>query len=388
MEIVIGIIIGVIALTLLVATHELGHGIVARRNGVVVEEFGIGFPPRAYSKVIKKSILGENVRFSLNWLPLGGFVKLQGEHDAADQPGDYGAATFWQKTKILLAGVTVNWLTAVVLLTGLAWVGLPKMIDNQFYLPSDAVVSNHPVQLGALTPGLPAAKAGLRQGDAINQLAGQTVRSTTDLAHFASQHKGETVPVVYTRGDKQATAMVALRKDNPDRKGYLGAELTKQQDTIRATWSAPIVGVVTTAQLTGVTLQGLGDMVVNLATSLVQRFSSDSATSQQAKQNLSQVGNAVAGPVGIFAIIFPAAGQAGVVHVLLLTAIIALSLAVMNILPIPALDGGRWTVMAIFRLLRKPLSKQMEENIQAAGFLCLLGLIVLVTIADIGKLVH
>ena len=388
MEIVIGIIIGVIALTLLVATHELGHGIVARRNGVVVEEFGIGFPPQAYSKVIKKSILGENVRFSLNWLPLGGFVKLQGEHDAADQPGDYGAATFWQKTKILLAGVTVNWLTAVVLLTGLSWVGLPKMIDNQFYLPSDAVVSNHPVQLGALTPGLPATKAGLRQGDAINQLAGQTVRSTTDLAHFASQHKGETVPVVYTRGDKQATAMVALRKDNPDRKGYLGAELTKQQDTIRATWSAPIVGVVTTAQLTRVTLQGLGDMVVNLATSLVQQFSSDSATSQQAKQNLSQVGNAVAGPVGIFAIIFPAAGQAGVVYVLLLTAIIALSLAVMNILPIPALDGGRWTVMAIFRLLRKPLSKQMEENIQAAGFLCLLGLIVLVTIADIGKLVH
>ena len=388
MEIVIGIIIGVIALTLLVATHELGHGIVARRNGVVVEEFGIGFPPQAYSKVIKKSILGENVRFSLNWLPLGGFVKLQGEHDAADQPGDYGAATFWQKTKILLAGVTVNWLTAVVLLTGLAWVGLPKMIDNQFYLPSDAVVSNHPVQLGILTPGLPAAKAGLRQGDAINQLAGQTVRSTSDLVHFASQHKGETVPVVYTRGDKQATAMVALRKDNPDRKGYLGAELTKQQDTIRATWSAPIVGVVTTAQLTGATLQGLGDMVVNLATSLVRQFSSDSATSQQAKQNLSQVGNAVAGPVGIFAIIFPAAGQAGVVHVLLLTAIIALSLAVMNILPIPALDGGRWTVMAIFRLLRKPLSKQMEENIQAAGFLCLLGLIVLVTIADIGKLVH
>ena len=126
MEIVIGIIIGVIALTLLVATHELGHGIVARRNGVVVEEFGIGFPPQAYSKVIKKSILGENVRFSLNWLPLGGFVKLQGEHDAADQPGDYGAATFWQKTKILLAGVTVNWLTAVVLLTGLAWVGYPR----------------------------------------------------------------------------------------------------------------------------------------------------------------------------------------------------------------------------------------------------------------------
>ena len=108
--VIAGIIIGLIVLVLLVVIHELGHAIAARRNGVVVEEFGIGFPPKAWAKKLKNGVL-----FSINWLPLGGFVKLQGENDAASKKGDYGAATFWQKTKILFAGVVVNWLAAVVL---------------------------------------------------------------------------------------------------------------------------------------------------------------------------------------------------------------------------------------------------------------------------------
>ena len=106
---------GLLILAVLVAVHELGHAIVAHRNGVVVEEYGLGFPPRAWSRKLKNGVL-----FSLNWLPIGGFVKLQGENDAADKKGDYGAATFWQKTKILLAGVFINWLVAALLLTILA----------------------------------------------------------------------------------------------------------------------------------------------------------------------------------------------------------------------------------------------------------------------------
>src|SRR6476659_3066841 len=132
---IVGIILGIIALTFLVVVHELGHAIAARRNGVVVEEFGIGFPPRAWSKKLKNKVL-----FTINWLPLGGFVKLQGEHDAANKKGDYGAASFWVKTKILLAGVIVNWLTAAVLFTILALTGLPQVIPNQFSVNGDTRV--------------------------------------------------------------------------------------------------------------------------------------------------------------------------------------------------------------------------------------------------------
>ncbi len=161
MSLLWGIIIGIIALTILVVLHELGHALVARRHGVKVEEFGVGFPPAAYKKKLKKSFLGKNVVFSVNWLPLGGFVKLQGEHDDDNQPGDYGKATFWQKTQILLAGVAVNWLSAVVLITILAWIGLPQMVANQFTVAGDTNTVNQPVTVASVEAGLPAEKAGL-----------------------------------------------------------------------------------------------------------------------------------------------------------------------------------------------------------------------------------
>src|ERR1035437_8901898 len=122
MELIFGVALGLAVLVFLVVVHELGHAIIARRNGIVVEEFGIGFPPMAWSRKLKNGVL-----FSLNWLPLGGFVKLQGEHDAADKKGDYGATTFWNKTKILFAGVAVNWLAAALILTVLAFIGMPKV---------------------------------------------------------------------------------------------------------------------------------------------------------------------------------------------------------------------------------------------------------------------
>src|SRR5215469_2006749 len=118
MQLIIGIIVGWLILVLLVVVHELGHALIARRNGVVVEEFGIGFPPRIWAKKLKNGI-----DFSINWLPLGGFVKLQGEHDAARKKGDYGASSYKVKTKILLAGVLINWGVAALLLTILAWTG-------------------------------------------------------------------------------------------------------------------------------------------------------------------------------------------------------------------------------------------------------------------------
>lgn len=378
MELAFGIALGLIILVFLVVVHELGHAIVAKRNGVVVEEFGIGFPPRAWAKKLKNGVL-----FSLNWLPLGGFVKLQGEHDAASHKGDYGAATFWQKTKILLAGVVINWITAVVLLTILAITGLPKVIPNQFTIASDSSSVKQAVEITALTSGLPAEKAGLKPGDKVLRFDGQPVPDTQSLIDQTKAAHSKTVEIVYSRDGEESTTNVTLLDDA--NKPVFGAGLG-QRELLKSTWSAPIVGVVTTVQFTGVTLQGLGSLLVNLVSGLVLQLSPDQSTRQTAHDNLQQVSESVAGPVGILGTIFPQAEKAGPTQLLFLTAIISLTLAVMNVLPIPALDGGRWFVMALFKLFKKKLTKEREEKIQTAGFLTLMGLIVLVTIGDVTKL--
>lgn len=385
MELIFGIIAGVIALTLLVALHELGHGLVARRNGVNVEEFGIGFPPKVWGKKVKKSILGKNVEFTLNALPLGGFVRLQGEHDAADQKGDYGAASFWVKTKILLAGVAVNWVTAVILLTLLALVGMPKVLPDQFSVPADTIVTNSPVSLASVTDDSPAAKAGLKKGDEIVRFDGQAVANPATLLEETAANKGKTVEVIYTRDGTEYRTNVTLRADNSNNQGYLGVG-TAQRNTTRATWSAPIVGVALTGQLTVATFDGLGKLLANVGNGISSQLSGDESVREAGGKDLQAAGDSVAGPIGILGVLFPAAQQAGFGTFIFITALISLTLAVMNVLPIPALDGGRWFTMAAFRIFKKPLTKEREESIQAAGFLVLMALIVVVTIVDVTKL--
>lgn len=116
----------------LVVIHEWGHFIMARRGGVEVEEFGIGFPPKA------KTIARKNgTEYTLNWLPLGGFVRLKGEHDSAKSKGSFGAAPLSTKIKIMLAGVVMNLFTAYAMLLLLALIGIPKLVDNQFTVASN-----------------------------------------------------------------------------------------------------------------------------------------------------------------------------------------------------------------------------------------------------------
>ena len=382
MTVILGIIIGILALTLLVVVHELGHAIAARRNGVVVEEFGIGFPPLAWGKKIKKSILGKNVLFSVNWLPLGGFVKLQGEHDAADKKGDYGAASFWVKTKILLAGVFINWLTAAVLITILAITGLPKVIPDQFTVAGDTKTIQQPLQLASISPNYPAEKAGLKNHDKILRFAGQEVKTADDFINLTRKYAGQTVEVIYNRGGVESTAKVTLKKGEGV---VFGAGLSQAVQT-QSTWSAPVVGIGVTAQLTWETLKGLGSLLVNLANGVTSQFSGDENVRKDGGAEIEAAGDSVAGPIGILGVIFPAAQQAGLTQLTMLVAVVSIALAVMNVLPIPALDGGRWFTMAAFRVMRKKLTREREEKIQAAGFMTLMALVVLVTIADVGKI--
>lgn len=374
-----GIIVGLIALVVLVVVHELGHAIVARRNGVVVEEFGVGFPPVAWQKKLRNKIL-----LKLNWLPLGGYVKLQGEYDSANKEGDYGNASYWAKTKILMAGVLVNWIVAVVLLSIVALFGMPKVLPDQFFVASDMSTGDSYVTIAAIESDMPASIAGMEIGDKIVSVDGRNIKDVEEFIDLLKQDQNQSIDIAYIRSGSNIQH-VDVQLGSETEKGIFGAGLGISE-TVKSTWSAPIVGFGTTVQFTVLTFQSLGDMAVNFVTGVVDQVSFDQNTRQEAAEHLSSASENVAGPIGLLGTIFPAAYSGGIVHILFLSGVISLSLAVMNALPIPALDGGRWLLMTVYRLRKKILTKEKEEQTQMIGFYVIMGLTLLVTFIDVAKI--
>lgn len=406
MNIVFGVIIGLVILMLLVVAHEFGHFMMARRNGVKVNEFGIGFPPRMIAWTKKEvEINGEKrlkwiripkeewkdkqdgLVFSLNWLPIGGFCSMDGESAADKRKGTFGASSFWAKTKILFGGVAMNWLVAFVILTILAFTGMPQFLENQFYLGNDAAVVE--VERGVIVKEVlddsPAAKAGFEREDKIIKVGDTEVKTSEEVMDFGKEYAGKEVKYTIKRGDQ--TQELTVKLNGSDEKYSLGVSMaTYGQSLIRSTWSAPIVGAGLTLQLTGETFKSLGDLLWNLVSGVIRQFSFDDAVREEGRNDIGVVGDSVSGPVGIIGVIFPTFASTGVTNLAFLAALISVSLACMNILPIPALDGGRWLLIAIYKLRRKELTKETEEKIVSRAFMMLLGLIVLITILDITKL--
>ena len=414
MSVVFGIIVGLLILMFLVTAHEFGHFIAARKNGVEVEEFGIGFPPRAiaWRKVdgkwrrIKKSewekMPGEGLVLSLNWLPIGGFCQMKGESDADTRRGSFGKASFWRKTKILFAGVAMNWLVAFLVLTVLAWIGMPHLVPNQFQIAEDTqYVVKTPVTIGEVKEGSPAALANLREGDIVRQMrfmgcseadceasGGERVQITTtdDLLAFDAKYAGQKVWMTYERNSDIMTSEIQLNKS--DDEYVLGATIGGVV-YYRSTWSAPVVGFMTTLQLTGETFKGVGELVWNLFSGVARQLNFfDSGARQSGAEAVQKAGDSVSGPVGIIGVLFPNMMSSGINTLLFLTAIISISLACMNVLPIPALDGGRWLLILIFKLRKKKLTKETEEKIVGRAFAALLVVVAIVTVLDIVRLIR
>lgn len=395
MNIVLGIIIGIVILMLLVVAHEFGHFIMARRNGVKVLEFGIGFPPRAKAWIKKggkwhklpKSDWDQkqdSTILSLNWLPIGGFCSMDGESAADTRKGTFGAANFWSKTKILFGGVLMNWLVAFVLLTILAFTGMPQFLNNQFYLSNDANISGEGVTVREVMANSPAEQAGFQTGDQILAVGDTKIMYPTDITAYGQDHAGQEVKYQIKRGNE--TQDLTVKLNSSDANYLLGVSMSFGQTFIRSTWSAPIVGFITTLQLTGETFRGLGVMIWNLVSGIVSQFSTDSVVREAGQSAISAAGDSVSGPIGIIGTIFPAFASSGVSDLAFLAALISVSLACMNVLPIPALDGGRWLLIAIYKLRKKPLSKATEEKIVSRAFMVLLILIALISILDIIRL--
>lgn len=438
MDIFLGVIVGLLVLMFLVTAHEFGHFLAARRNGVNVLEFGIGFPPRAiawikdpktgkwrrlpkkewkkdgmakvvYSNGGKSELTQDGMIFSLNWLPIGGFCQMDGESAADKRKGTFGAANFWSKTKILFAGVTMNWLVAFIIFTILAWTGMPKFLDNQFSLPNDTRINDEPVQVINVAEGSPASEAGFKNDDLIVAVNGEKVAYADDIISYNETHAGEEVTYTIKRLEtvcmnqpdcyqepcpcleegEEWTEREITAKLNPSESEYLlGVSMASSQALSYSTWSAPIVGAGITLQLTGETFKGVGVMLWNLISGIGSQFSPDASVRESGQESISAVGDSVSGPVGIIGVLFPAFTSAGPANLAFLAALISVSLACMNVLPIPALDGGRWLLIAIYKIRKKELTKEVEEKIVSRAFMVLLAMIFIVTILDIIRIAN
>jgi len=364
----------------LVLIHEWGHFIMARRGGVEVEEFGLGFPPRA--KILKKH---NGTIYSLNWLPLGGFVKLKGEHDIDTEPGTFGAAPTKTKVKIMLAGVVMNLLTALVLFTLVALIGMPKILDNQTTIASDTKVISSPENVGVIkinqiVANTPAENAGLSKDDQIISIGGTQIDKVEKVSEATSANAGKSTTVVVSRNGETITKEITLNQTSP----YLGVGPYSAQTGLeirRSTWSAPLVAVGVSRDFTIATLKGLGNALSGLGSAIVGLVTGN----KEARQNGQTEASAqVSGPVGIFAVLYEISKQ-GIGLVLFIIGLISLTLAIMNALPIPALDGGRLFVMLFYRLIKKPLVPEVEERIHGTGFAVLMILFVLITIVDVRR---
>lgn len=437
MNIVLGILIGLFVLTFLVTAHEFGHFIMARRSGVRVKEFGIGFPPRAVAWVRSKPEKGkkkgkwkrikradwdkeqDSLIFSLNFLPIGGFCAMDGESDDETRKGTFGSVSFWKKTKILLGGVMMNWLVAFIILTILAWTGLPEVFSNQFTVKSDEILSADSfVTVGSVKENSPAEKAGFKAEDKLVSVNDIKIYSSSDVINFNSEHAGETVTYIVERSNGQGCVpqctensgnksseeldeclnecstlseeshLVTLEAtlNQKDSEYLLGISMSSPNVSRRYTWSAPIVGLGLTIQTTGETFKGLGQLVVNLVTGVARQVSPDESVREEGKQQIADAGENVSGIVGIVGNYFPNLLSAGPTFIFLFMAIISISLACMNVIPIPALDGGRWLMIFLCRLRHKKLSKEKEQSIVTKSFIVLLILMAIVTVMDIIKL--
>lgn len=348
------IIISIISLLVLVALHELGHFLVAKKFGVKVEEFGIGIPPRIIAKKF-----GETV-YSLNLLPIGAFVKIYGEDKEIKDERSFSEKTILQRALILLGGVVAFWVVAFVLLTVIMGLGFSVAISD------DTPSPNARVMILGVEDGLPAAEAGMLSGDILIELSSDDreveVERVSDVRSFLFDNRGSEVAALVERGDSNEELTIISHEDD----GIMGVFIERTEIRKYPWYEAPFYGALMT-----------GKMTTN-----VVYFLGSSAKRAIFGQPLPP-GVQVAGPVGIVKDFFAGAIERGLVDYLQVMVMVSISLAIFNLIPIPALDGGRLLFLAIEKVKGSPINQKLEQNLIAGSFMMLLGLFLLVTFYDI-----
>jgi regulator of sigma E protease len=334
----------------LVLFHELGHFVTALLIGVKVEEFGFGLPPRAIGKKIR------GIMYSINWLPIGGFVKLAGEDESEsdhvtvkNRKQYFFGRSKKERAAILLAGVFMNVVLAVGITTFLLTQGVQETAGR--------------VQIESVSQGGPAQIAGLKVNDVIAHF-----KTTQDLITYVTHHEGQPVTFTVLRGTQTLSLTLVPRKVYPKDEGPTGIAISDLETHVYPLSQAPIEAVKINGVRAWEMVTGIGMLIGKLF-------------------QLKPVGADVSGPIGI-AVITGQVFKFGWKAVLELMSIISLDLAVLNVLPIPAMDGGRLAFVVLEKFIGKRVKPAFEQSTHQIGMIVLFILIILISINDILRLAH
>lgn len=373
---IITILIFILTILVLVVSHEFGHFIVAKKFGIKVLEFGFGLPPKVFGKKWGETLV------SLNWLPIGGFVKLLGEDEVdkniLDNKRSFSAKPVGQRVAVVVAGVVMNLFLAVILF----WVVLAASGFKQeipLLAPFNFIgvnqVNKDTIVVGDVSPDSPASQAGIKAGDRVAKMDGIPLQSSEELINRTKEKAGQEVSLeLLSPDDQPKTVKVTPRVNPPAGQGALGVSLssltmtTLSYDTLDQKVAA---GVTHSYNMGAYSMVILKDLI---AQSIV---TGDTAPISQS----------VAGPIGITNITNTILQtKAPLVPYLNFVALLSLNLAIVNILPFPALDGGRLAFLLFEGLTRKKIKPEIERWVNNIGMTVLIGLIFLVTFSDIKKL--
>lgn len=357
-------------LGVLILAHEFGHFIVAVKSGIKAEEFGFGFPPRLLGVVQDdttgkrrlffgdKDIRSSHTIYSVNWIPFGGFVRMKGEDEnGLDEPDSFAAKPAGIRIAVLSAGVVMNVILAWALLSFLYASGFPQPVTDE----NRSLAEDVSVQIFSVAPDSPAETMGLRPGDRILSVDGVTVTDLDATKALIDERLGSEITVAVSRGATELSLRGTPRVDTPKNEGALGISFA-ETGTIRYPWyEAPIRGAQATWFATVSVLTALAAMVKGLV--------------------VGTGGGDVTGPIGIV-YATKQMSELGIAYLLQFAALLSINLAIFNILPLPALDGGRILFVLIEKLKGSPVREAVEQRMHQVGFLLLLLLMLFVTVRD------
>lgn len=365
----ISVIVFFLIFSFVIVIHELGHFSSARRHGVKVEEFGLGVPPKAISLFKDK----QGCEYTLNWIPFGGFVRLEGEDDMSlktkNKESSFAAKSILARMEIILAGVFMNYVSAILILTSVFMVGSTPILLNQAdvnrHIEEGNIILDEGIQVMEVSDG-PAMDAGLAVGDLVLEVNQQVISSAKQISDI--QAPGVTANYLVLRGEDRLSLGIEADKNGKIGVAFSTFPAFKEVHEISLSlFDAVKYAFIQSYHISTATVIAFKNVILQLV-------------------SFNGVPDSVAGPVGIAAMTHNIVETGSIADIFKFTALISLSLAIMNVLPIPALDGGRFVFLLIEAVFRRPVNPNWEVRIHTVSYVLLLLLILFVTGNDIYKL--